>query len=1230
MKKLLFTLLLAAATLPGWADEYYLVGGATECGWTEGEWERSTVRATQTGDNTWVAAVRLTAGDDRFKILNGPKEWNDNGIWGADADQELTSSWSDYVTTNNDQLFRVAEEGMYLVSFNTSTKKIKADKLTEPSKDGEYYLISSLNDYWYFAAYIADGSRKTAKARLTNDLTFNGNFVCLASDKFKFKGEFDGNYHTIDYAVVKAAYGKIGLFTYLADGAYIHDLIMGENCRFEGTVKTGGIAGYARDGGTVTLTNVINKAAAVSTGGSNGNEGNSAGFIACAVDNTIITATNCANMGLVSGQAGQCAAFAGWTQDSGGDSPTKSTFTNCWNSGTIYNTEGTAQLYRNSGKVTATNCYDASASASRGQGILLTEADAASGNLCFLLNGKNINGTNWYQTMGTDNHPFPFSSHGNLAAPTATDGWYEISKPWQLYFMANGVNESNGTYGNAKIKLTADIDYTQYTDQASMLGKPSNTYKGTFDGQYHAVTVAFNNTTANETGLFRRVNGATIQNLKVDGNITTNKQFAGGIVSGIWQNGTIKNCISAVKLTDTTTSDGDGTHGGILGWVNDVDKAITVSNCLFIGEVDAPHRTGCTGVVGWTADNNKVKVNNCLVGGTLKLKNVNTNGIISRSTATYDNNYYICGHDSVKVKTDNGTNASSYKTSGELCYKLNGNTQGGTNWTQSIGTDDFPIPFNTQRLVYLNTSTYSNTFIKDGKYQLANASDLVDFSALVNGNTANKGANAELTNDIDMDGITDYTPIGTDPSNKYCGTFDGKGHRIKNLKIDSDTKEQGLFSVCENATIQNLIMDASCSIRCTNTTNYGSAAFVAVCNGSGTLSFINCGNEASVYGGKSNNAAFLGFNHSSGVSVTLTNCYNTGAISGGYDDCAMIGWNGSNAYTMTNCYNKGTISNTNSDGNTWGRSSGDKTLNNCYTTQSCCDITNLTASYSSDKVKSGELCVALGAAFTQDLSQANSYPTFGSETVGRGQWFSDDYIYYNVDESDKITVNELNLDDTKTTYNVPANVTAKSVTLTRTLHELTADGTQPRWNTFCSPVDIDKSNFSAAMELTGVTDNGDNYSMTFTEVAGNVLEAGKPYMVQVSKGKSSLTASNVVVAAAVTPVKIDGLTFTGNFTNGYAPLGSFIISDNNFYLVDTDTNTDGISEVALKAFRGYITVEGAGVKALTFDFDDDATAIEKTLSDSPLKGENIYNLAGQRIGKMQRGINIVNGKKILK
>ncbi|MBR4131029.1 MAG: hypothetical protein IKU02_08955 [Bacteroidaceae bacterium] len=54
-----------------------------------------------------------------------------------------------------------------------------------------------------------------------------------------------------------------------------------------------------------------------------------------------------------------------------------------------------------------------------------------------------------------------------------------------------------------------------------------------------------------------------------------------------------------------------------------------------------------------------------------------------------------------------------------------------------------------------------------------------------------------------------------------------------------------------------------------------------------------------------------------------------------------------------------------------------------------------------------------------------------------------------------------------------------------------------------------------------------------------------------------------------------------------------------------------------------------GVKGYIALPDDDATGIENLNANVNLN-ENIYNLAGQRLQKMQKGINIVNGKKILK
>ena len=66
--------------------------------------------------------------------------------------------------------------------------------------------------------------------------------------------------------------------------------------------------------------------------------------------------------------------------------------------------------------------------------------------------------------------------------------------------------------------------------------------------------------------------------------------------------------------------------------------------------------------------------------------------------------------------------------------------------------------------------------------------------------------------------------------------------------------------------------------------------------------------------------------------------------------------------------------------------------------------------------------------------------------------------------------------------------------------------------------------------------------------------------------------------------------------------------------------------------RAYIQVPVGvgGVKSFAINLEDDATGIVN-LNDNVNANEGaIYNLAGQRLSKMQKGINIINGKKVLK
>ena len=83
------------------------------------------------------------------------------------------------------------------------------------------------------------------------------------------------------------------------------------------------------------------------------------------------------------------------------------------------------------------------------------------------------------------------------------------------------------------------------------------------------------------------------------------------------------------------------------------------------------------------------------------------------------------------------------------------------------------------------------------------------------------------------------------------------------------------------------------------------------------------------------------------------------------------------------------------------------------------------------------------------------------------------------------------------------------------------------------------------------------------------------------------------------------------------------------YVLAKEGETVGFykAEGTIPAGKAYYQ-STSGVKAFFFE-DDDATGI-KDLNDSNDLNDVIYNLAGQRVQKMQKGINIVNGKKILK
>ncbi len=172
--------------------------------------------------------------------------------------------------------------------------------------------------------------------------------------------------------------------------------------------------------------------------------------------------------------------------------------------------------------------------------------------------------------------------------------------------------------------------------------------------------------------------------------------------------------------------------------------------------------------------------------------------------------------------------------------------------------------------------------------------------------------------------------------------------------------------------------------------------------------------------------------------------------------------------------------------------------------------------------------------------------------------------------------------------------------------------------TFASTSAVDftnaETNGYSAWQVTGVDASG---VITCVQITGAVA-AGTGVLL---KG----TASTQVTIAYTT----SGATLSDNKLVGFTA-ATKINSNKYFGLSGAKfVKVNGGIVPAGKALLPASVVNGTGVKTLTFNFDEDATAI-KAIDNGQLTTDGvIYNVAGQRLSKMQKGINIVNGRKVL-
>ena len=165
--------------------------------------------------------------------------------------------------------------------------------------------------------------------------------------------------------------------------------------------------------------------------------------------------------------------------------------------------------------------------------------------------------------------------------------------------------------------------------------------------------------------------------------------------------------------------------------------------------------------------------------------------------------------------------------------------------------------------------------------------------------------------------------------------------------------------------------------------------------------------------------------------------------------------------------------------------------------------------------------------------------------------------------------------------------------------------------------------------------NAETGTLTLKFTTASSIEAGKPYIVkwEDSSGLVDPVVFNGVTISSTSPTSITSNDRKVTFVGTYSPVSLTKDDTSNLYMGAGSTlyypNED---DFFVRSFRAYFHIDpSASVKGYVMDFgEDDATSIDHSTLNIEHSERAIYNVAGQRINTMQKGINIVNGKKILK
>ena len=177
--------------------------------------------------------------------------------------------------------------------------------------------------------------------------------------------------------------------------------------------------------------------------------------------------------------------------------------------------------------------------------------------------------------------------------------------------------------------------------------------------------------------------------------------------------------------------------------------------------------------------------------------------------------------------------------------------------------------------------------------------------------------------------------------------------------------------------------------------------------------------------------------------------------------------------------------------------------------------------------------------------------------------------------------------------------------------------TDAKYATFIAPFDVE---IPAGVTASTAEIGADGATLELSALDGTIPAHTAVILFSENAYENAVSGVRAADADALTTGAL-----VGTYTDIQAPDGSYVLQSQNgkvgFYQVDASVVTPWV-----RANRAYLTAPANNpVKA--YFFEDAVDAIKSVNADAG--SAEIYNVAGQRMSKLQRGVNIVNGKKVM-